>query len=104
MYDNTTWKLGVRNAQAVGKDAGIDYSDDTLTNIHNGGFYVHRDKERVKELFLNGRLVPSSKYVDGEYALVECECYGRVATFSNGKLAVTYCKPLSVIERFTFNA
>ena len=98
LYDNTAWEVGKRNGQAVSPKAG---TDDYGNTVHDGGFYVHRDARNVKELFENRTLAPERCFTPGAYALVECECSGRAARFSSGKLAVTYCKPVAVIETFS---
>jgi len=99
LYDETEWEIGKRNGQAVAKNAGTDEFGYT---VHDGGFYVHPDANRVIELWAAGTLAPERCYVAGqEYALVRCECSGRVREFSSGKRAVTYCKPLEIVDRFT---
>jgi len=93
LYDDTAWTIGKRNAEAVGDDALSEYDQ-----RHAGGFYVHTDQARIVQLFKDNQLVPSSKVrPDAVHVLVECECYGRRAEFTSGKLAVTYCTPIKVI-------
>lgn len=91
LYDLTRWKLGRRNGQAVGELAGVG-------STHDGGYYVHPDMGRLLEMFNNRTLAPESCFAPGKYALVKCECSGRRVAFSNGKLAVTYCRPLVVVS------
>jgi hypothetical protein len=99
LYDDTAWEIGKRNGQAVSPQAGTD--DWTGETLHDGGFYVHTDMRQVKELFEARTLAPARCFTPGAYALVECECSGRVARFSNGKLAVTYCRPVTIVETFS---
>lgn len=68
---------------------------------HNGGYYVHLDSDEIKEKYLNGMLVNKDK-IAPKAALVRCECWGRRIAYGydNDKIAVTYCKPLEVIEIF----
>jgi hypothetical protein len=91
LYDETKWTLGKRNGEAVGDDA-VRYAE------HSGGFYVHKDADRIKALWESKGLVPDRCYTDDDFVLIECECYGRQAHFSSGKVAVTYCTPVKVLE------
>lgn len=98
LYDSTRWTLNKRNGQAVADDAGVDEYGRVK---HDGGFYVHEDADKIRELWASETLVPADRITTGTYALVRCECSGRVRRFSSGKLAVTYCRPVEVVETFT---
>ncbi|MHC4984389.1 MAG: hypothetical protein ACYTF6_14630 [Planctomycetota bacterium] len=102
LYDDTEWEIGKRNGQAVGANAGRwDYTDQV---VHDGGYYVHTDAEAIQTLFDERRLVPGRCYdEDAAYALVECECSGRTAHFSSGKIACTYVKPVKVVRTFALS-
>jgi len=96
LWNDTGWELGKRNAEAVGDDALREYDQ-----RHAGGFYVHADQDRIVQLFEGGELAGKRTTGHGPgtvYVLVECECYGRRAEFSSGKVAVTYCTPVKVIR------
>lgn len=102
LYDQTAWKIGKRNGNAVGEEAGTHHDDfGTVTTNHDGGFYVHTDLATIVDLFENRKLVSEKLFTPGVYAVLKCECYGKVARFSSGKIAVTYCTPLEVIQTLT---
>ncbi len=107
LYDRTTWTLGKRNGEAVAEDAGsyIESYDEygqfyPAYTTHGGGFYVHPDIDKLLALWKQGKLVPDRCLRTDTYALVRCECSGRVRAFSSGKLAVTYCKPVEIVKAF----
>ena len=89
LYNDTEWTLGTRKAEAVG-DAAVKWAE------HSGGFYVHKNQSKIVSLWENGNL--GEKRDDWKHVLVRCECSGRVAEFSSGKLAVTYCKPIEIVQ------
>jgi len=89
LYDATEWRLGRRNAQAAKPE-------------HDGGYYVHESAERIMALWRSGDLVPARCYTAGEYALVKCECAGNTVHYSSGKIGVTYCRPVELVEMFTY--
>jgi len=93
LYDGTEWEIGKRNGEAVDPRSG---SDGWGNHHHGGGFYVHKEVDSLMKLWEQRDLVPERCYEPGQYALVECECSGRQAHFSSGKVAVTYCKPVKV--------
>lgn len=98
LYDDTEWTIGKRNGQAVGANAGSHHDWEGYP-IHDGGYYVHKDADSIVALFQNRNLVPDRCYDEETvYALVECECYGRTAHFSSGKVAVTYVTPLEIVK------
>lgn len=97
LYDDTAWEIDKRNSQAVGERAGDPGWDDYI--VHDGGYYVHKDADSIMALFQNRDLAPARCYDEQTmYVLVECECYGRTARFSSGKIAVTYVTPLVIVK------
>lgn len=86
-YDLTTWELSKLRTEAA-------------TENHGGGYYVHTDPAQMRELHAAGKLVPVARRDDFEWTptLVKCECRGRTVTYSSGKIAVTYCKPVEIVE------
>jgi len=64
---------------------------------HGGGWYVHPHQDRLKQLYESGDLVDRRAE---RAALVQCECWGNTVEYSSGKIGVTYCKPISIIEEF----
>jgi hypothetical protein len=92
LFNDTAWTLGKRNAEAVG-DAAVRWAE------HSGGFYVHKSAERIVELFESKQLVGGKRDEDAHYVLVECECGGRQAQFSSGKVACTYCTPVRIVQK-----
>jgi hypothetical protein len=68
--------------------------------IHNGGYYVHLSADECTQRYLNGTLVSEDKIVN-RAMLVKCECWGNQVYFPNGKIAVTYCKPIEVVKEIT---
>jgi len=84
---------------------------------HNGGYYVVPKLDGLKERFLAGNVYKAP--TAGTYAIVECECWGNREYYAPDwvhpshlewfgdpldwadKIAVTYCKPLTVIETIT---
>ncbi len=83
-YDDTEWAIGTPKVQKA--RAG-----------HGGGYYVHPDLGRMRELWEAGELVPC---VDGDYlaVLCECECGGRQIPYGSGKVACTSCTPVKIID------
>lgn len=81
---------------------------------HNGGYYVYIGGDAaLKQRFLDGAIAGGP--TPGQYALVLCECWGHHEYYAaNGdhipadmidmvgshKIAVTYCKPMQVVETF----
>jgi len=83
LYNDFGWQLGRRNADGVREN-------------HAGGLYIHKDSERIVNLFDAGEL---GKVRPGwQHVLVECDCYGKTVEYDNGKIAVTYVTPLRVIR------
>lgn len=87
LYDDTTWGLGKRNGEAAKDD-------------HGGGYYVHTNPDKLMALWESGDLVPDRCYQPGQYALVRCECSGNTVSYSSGKIAVTYCRPVTIVTTF----
>lgn len=100
LYDTTTYEIGKTRIEQARPD-------------HGGGYYVYTGED-VKERFLAGKIGSKGS---GQYAILECECWGRREYYSYSgdcitydvehgltsnkhKIAVTYCKPTSVIETF----
>jgi hypothetical protein len=93
LYDpDIVYTLGRTKVQAA--RGGVDYDGSTR---HNGGWYVHLDREACVQKYLDGNLVAESK-MQPLAALIRCECWGNTVQYNNGKIAVTYCKPLEIIE------
>lgn len=85
LYDKTTtYEIGKTKVQASKPD-------------HEGGWYVYRTEE-VKAEYLAGNIINTPK--SGKKALIKCECWGNRVGYDNGKISVTYCKPVGVIEVF----
>lgn len=63
---------------------------------HSGGWYVYPGQD-VKEQYLAGEIINTPK--SGKKALVRCECWGN-KVYYDSKIAVTYCKPVEVVEVF----
>jgi hypothetical protein len=100
LYDATTYEIGKTRIEQARPN-------------HGGGYYVYTGDD-VKERFLAGQI--GSK-CSGQYAILECECWGRREYYdysgdcityyvehglanNTHKIAVTYCKPVSIIETF----
>lgn len=63
---------------------------------HQGGYYVHKDKDTMLALYEAGDLVAPHRMPE-KFAVVKCECWGNQVDYSNGKTAVSYCKPIEVL-------
>lgn len=63
---------------------------------HSGGWYVYAGED-VKERYLAGEIIDTPK--PGKKALVRCECWGN-KVYYDSKIAVTYCKPVEIVEVF----
>jgi hypothetical protein len=100
LYDATTYEIGKTRIEQARPN-------------HGGGYYVYTGDD-VKDRFLAGQIGAKGT---GQYAILECECWGRREYYDfNGecitraveqgltsdthKIAVTYCKPTSVVETF----
>jgi len=85
LFDETIeYKLGKTKVQASKPD-------------HEGGWFVH-SLEGLREKYLSGNLY--KKPTLGQKAIVKCECWGNIVKYEHGKIAVTYCKPIEIIEIF----
>lgn len=101
LYNGEEYVIGKRKAEAVGSRAGnADWYSDSV--VHDGGYYSHPTAAQVKALWESGSLVPADK-AEGvtQVALLECEIWGRVVKFPNGKLASTYLTPTRIVEQWT---
>ncbi len=97
LYDPTViYQLGKTNVEQSRPD-------------HNGGFYVAPTPDVLSD-YNDGKVVNERHMVDW-IALVKCECWGRRQYYpapgewpedgnlsNSKKIAVTYCKPLEIIE------
>ena len=98
LYSGENYVIGKRMAEAVSPRAGANDWGDI---IHDGGYYSHPTPEQVVALWNNGSLVPASKTEDvAEVALLECEIYGRIVNFPNGKIASTYLTPVRIVDQW----
>jgi hypothetical protein len=85
LYDNEfEYELNKTKIQAARED-------------HGGGFYVHKSIDSLLSLWNNGKLVNENRVVDN-IVLVECECWGNEIKYDNGKVSVSYCKPLAILD------
>lgn len=64
---------------------------------HNGGWYVHLDAQNTLDLYLSEKLV-NSNLMQPRAALIKCECWGNTVEYASGKIAVTYCKPVELMQ------
>ena len=64
---------------------------------HNGGWYVHLNAQNTLDLYLAEKLVGSDR-MQPRAALVKCECWGNTVEYASGKIAVTYCKPVELMQ------
>lgn len=93
LYDtDIVYQIGKTKVEAA--KGGMDWDGSTT---HNGGWYVRADAEETETVYRAGKLVGESKMQE-RAALVRCECWGNRVTYGNGKMAVTYCKPLEVVK------
>lgn len=94
LYDtDIIYEIGRTKVQAA--RGGVD--DWTGDWNHGGGWYVHLDAQNVLDLYLSEKLVASHR-MQPCAALVKCECWGNTVSFPNGKIAVTYCKPVELMQ------
>lgn len=66
---------------------------------HGGGYYVYtRGPQQLIQDFLTGSVagIPGL----GEYGVLECICWGHPVTYSNDKVAHTYCQPTELLKTF----
>lgn len=99
LYDGTTYELGKTKIEKARRN-------------HNGGYYVYTGSD-VIERFRAGEIANRK---EGQYALLECECWGNREYYdasgdcitwwvehegwSCHKIAVTYCKPVKIVDTF----
>lgn len=83
-YDDSAWTLGRTRTEAAREN-------------HGGGYYVHASIETMKALYNADNLIPNHNGI-GTPTVIECECWGNRIEYSSGKIAVTYCKPVQVVE------
>lgn len=93
LYDpNLVYEVGKTKVQAA-----RGYTSDWGDAIHDGGFYVHTNPIEVLEKYQSGNLVAEDK-VQPTAALVKCECWGNAVQYDNGKIAVSFCRPVEVVQ------
>lgn len=63
---------------------------------HGGGLYVHKSLDNIMQLLNDGKLI-NEDWRPEVCALVLCECWGNEINYTNGKTAVSYCKPLEIL-------
>lgn len=86
VYDeDVEWALGKARIEAA-------------THDHTGGFYVFPTIESAKTALAKNVVFADSWQAGKDLVLVECEIAGRREHHDNGKLCVTFCRPLRVIE------
>lgn len=94
LYDtDIVYEIGRTKIQAA-RGGVCDYTGDWN---HGGGWYVHLNAQNMVELYKAEELVNSSR-MQSRAALVKCECWGNTVAYPNGKIAVTYCKPVEVVQ------
>lgn len=60
---------------------------------HGGGFYVYDSAEQAEQAVFPRK----SRFADLPRTIVQCEVWGRMNVYGNGKQSWTYCKPVEVI-------
>lgn len=94
LYDtDIVYEIGRTKVQA----ARGGYSHWTGETVHGGGWYVHLDAQSTIDLYLAEKLVNRDR-MQPRAALVKCECWGNTVEFPSGKIAVTYCKPVELMQ------
>lgn len=85
LYDDTTYEIGRTKVQSA-------------RDNHRGGYYVYGDFDTIRQRYETGSLTGVT--LKGEHAILLCECWGNRIAYENGKIAVTYCKPIEEVARF----
>lgn len=97
-YDETTWTLGENR---------VEYAKEN----HSGGYYVRECPAEVgaaefvdwlRDEYRRGDLVtiPNGEGRIWHAVVMAVECRGKRIEYSSGKIAVSQCKPLSIVEKW----
>lgn len=85
VFDNDfEWALGKARTEAA-------------TDSHDGGFYVFLSMEEAQVAYERNVVFTSDVLEGKKLALLECEVAGRQHEHDNGKVCVTFCRPMKFI-------
>jgi len=87
VYDDSAWDLGTSRIEKSSMN-------------HGTGFYVFPSVQTAVTVWKK-RLAFADKWMTAdEYALLECECYGRSYRFDNDKICISRVKPMKEVLTF----
>lgn len=87
VFDDSEWMIGKTRRERSSMN-------------HESGYYVFPTVETAMEAW-NDRIAFADEWMTADqYALLECECYGRYYVFDNNKICITAVKPIKEIAVF----